>query len=135
MAAHVAERHSGGGDAATGGTSGRGGEGRGEAEGEAKGRTGQQGEAVSKRVASVVKKRSVRVGKHLTSLTLENEFWEGLKEIAQKQQLPLNTLITDINKHRRHANLSSVLRLFVLDHYARLAAAPAKPTRRGTHER
>jgi predicted DNA-binding ribbon-helix-helix protein len=66
---------------------------------------------IRKRVASVVRKRSVRVGTHLTSLTVEDEFWEGLKEIARERQLPLNTLITDIHKQRQHANLSSVIRL------------------------
>jgi predicted DNA-binding ribbon-helix-helix protein len=81
---------------------------------------------IRKRVASVVRKRSVRVGKHLTGLTVEDEFWEGLKEIARERELPLNALITDIHKQRQHANLSSVIRLYVLDHYRRLAEERAK---------
>jgi predicted DNA-binding ribbon-helix-helix protein len=84
---------------------------------------------------SRVQKRTVRVGAHLTSLTVEDEFWEGLKEIARERQLPLNTLITDIHKQRKHANLSSVIRLFVLERYVKLAAERAKPKRRGAHGR
>ena len=74
-----------------------------------------------KRAPSLIRKRSVRVGKNFTSLSVEEPFWQGLKEIARERQLPLNTLITDIHKKRQHANLSSVLRLFVLDYYRRLA--------------
>jgi predicted DNA-binding ribbon-helix-helix protein len=53
---------------------------------------------------------------------VEDEFWQGLKEIARERELSLNTLLTDINKQRTHANLSSVIRLFVLEHYRQLAA-------------
>jgi predicted DNA-binding ribbon-helix-helix protein len=74
------------------------------------------------RARSPVRKRSVRVGKHITSLSVEDEFWEGLKEVARERELPLNTLITDIHKRRQHANLSSVIRLFVLDHYRKLVS-------------
>jgi predicted DNA-binding ribbon-helix-helix protein len=76
--------------------------------------------------ASRIRKRSVRVGSYFTSLTMEDAFWEGLKEIAQERNLPLNTLVTDIHKLRQHANLSSVIRLFVLDHYRRLAEQKGK---------
>ena len=72
---------------------------------------------------SLVRKRSVRVGRLKTSLTVEDGFWAGLKEIARERELPLNTLIADINQQRQHANLSSVIRLYVLDHYRRLAEA------------
>ena len=63
---------------------------------------------------SRIRKRSVRVGNYFTSVTME-------EEIALEQGLPLNTLITDIHKRRQHANLSSVIRLYVLEHYRRLA--------------
>jgi predicted DNA-binding ribbon-helix-helix protein len=75
---------------------------------------------------SLVKKRSVKIGRLQTSLSIEEEFWQGLKEIARERGLPLNTLITDIHKQRQHANLSSVILLFVLDHYRRLAEERAK---------
>jgi predicted DNA-binding ribbon-helix-helix protein len=80
----------------------------------------------AERARSLVRKRSVRVGKLKTSLTVEDGFWEGLKEIARERELPLNTLITDIHKQRQHANLSSVIRLYVLDHYCRLAEEKGK---------
>jgi len=82
---------------------------------------------------SRVQKRSVRIGKLFTSVTVEEPFWEALKQIAKERQLPLNTLLTDINKQRRHANLSSVIRLYVLDYHVRLAAERAKPKRRRAH--
>jgi predicted DNA-binding ribbon-helix-helix protein len=50
-------------------------------------------------------------------VSLEDAFWSALKEIAATRNLPLLDLIATINKERQHANLSSVLRLFVLDHY------------------
>lgn len=75
---------------------------------------------------SQIKKRSVRIGEFKTSLSVEEPFWQGLKEIARERQLPLNTLITDINKRREHGNLSSVIRLFVLNHYRRLAEEKGK---------
>ena len=52
---------------------------------------------------------------------MEDEFWQGLKEIARLRELPLSNLLTDMNRDRTHANLSSTIRLFVLDHYATLA--------------
>jgi predicted DNA-binding ribbon-helix-helix protein len=71
---------------------------------------------------SPVRKRSAKIGRHQTSISVEDEFWEGLKEVARERELPLNTLITDIHKRRQHANLSSVIRLFVLDHYRKLVS-------------
>jgi predicted DNA-binding ribbon-helix-helix protein len=64
---------------------------------------------------SRVQKRSVRVGGRNTSLALEGGL-EGLKEIAREREL---------FKRRQHANLSSVIRLYVLDHYRRLAEEAA----------
>jgi predicted DNA-binding ribbon-helix-helix protein len=76
-----------------------------------------------KRAESPVRKRSAKIGGHQTSISVEDEFWAGLKEIAHERKLPLHNLITDIHANRQHANLSSVIRLFVLDHYVRLADA------------
>jgi predicted DNA-binding ribbon-helix-helix protein len=75
---------------------------------------------------SHIKKRSDRIGGHKTSLTVEDEFWESFKEIARERQLPLNNLLADINKQRAHANFSSVIRLFVLNHYVTLTKLKAK---------
>jgi predicted DNA-binding ribbon-helix-helix protein len=60
-----------------------------------------------------MKKRSIRVARHNTSLSLEPEFWDELKRLAKMQKLSLNQLATKIDKERS-GNLSSALRLYVL---------------------
>ena len=65
---------------------------------------------------SSVIKRSVMVSGHRTSISLEEEFWSGLKEIAQAQGATLAQMVTEIDTTRQHGNLSSAIRLFVLGH-------------------
>jgi predicted DNA-binding ribbon-helix-helix protein len=62
-------------------------------------------------------KRSIIVAGHKTSVSLEEAFWEALREIAKERGSTLQVLITSINTERRHANLSSAIRLFVLGYY------------------
>ena len=62
-----------------------------------------------------ITKRSVTIAGHRTSLSLEQQFWDILQDIAQKNKMPLAKLIADIDQKRR-GNLSSALRLYVLDH-------------------
>jgi predicted DNA-binding ribbon-helix-helix protein len=64
---------------------------------------------------SLVVKRSIVIGGHKTSVSLEEPFWLGLKEIAHDQQMTLSTMVGDIDVKRRQGNLSSAIRLFVLD--------------------
>jgi predicted DNA-binding ribbon-helix-helix protein len=64
---------------------------------------------------SKIIKRSVIVDGHKTSISLEEEFWSGLKEIAQAQGASLAQTVTEIDKSRQAGNLSSAIRLFVLD--------------------
>jgi predicted DNA-binding ribbon-helix-helix protein len=66
---------------------------------------------------SAVIKRSIVVAGHKTSVSLEDEFWSGLKEIAARRVATLSELVGAIDKERQHTNLSSALRLFVLDFY------------------
>ena len=66
---------------------------------------------------SLVVKRSIVVGGHKTSVSLEDAFWSGLKEIADRRVTTLSELVGAIDKERQHTNLSSALRLFVLDFY------------------
>jgi predicted DNA-binding ribbon-helix-helix protein len=69
---------------------------------------------------SQVVKRSVKVGAHNTSVTIEAAFWNGLKGIAADQDTPVNRLIAAIDRERhacQHTNLSSAIRLFVLAYY------------------
>lgn len=64
-----------------------------------------------------VVKRSVVIRHHKTSISLEEAFWDGLKEIAIRKGLTMSTLIEAIDSARKTNNLSSAVRLFVLEHY------------------
>ncbi len=70
-----------------------------------------------------MRKRSVVIAGHRTSVSLENAFWSALKTIAGARGLTVNQLVTEIDG-RRSGNLSSAIRLFVLDSYKRLDAGP-----------
>jgi predicted DNA-binding ribbon-helix-helix protein len=66
---------------------------------------------------SPVVKRSIVIAGHKTSVSLEDAFWTGLKEIAAKRDFTLSDMVAAIDQDRQHGNLSSAIRLFVLDHY------------------
>jgi predicted DNA-binding ribbon-helix-helix protein len=66
---------------------------------------------------SSVIKRSVVINAHKTSVSLENEFWFALKEIAKAKGTTISDEIAAIDRDRKLGNLSSAIRLFVLDHY------------------
>lgn len=66
---------------------------------------------------SSVVKRSIVIAGHKTSLSLEDAFWNGLKDIAEGRRTTLSDLVATIDSRRQHGNLSSAIRLFVLDHY------------------
>jgi predicted DNA-binding ribbon-helix-helix protein len=69
---------------------------------------------------SLLRKRAVKLDDHKTSMTLEDPFWAALKEIAAAQGTTISQLITaiDSERHERHhPNLSSAIRLFVLEYY------------------
>lgn len=62
-----------------------------------------------------MKKFSVRIaGQHATSISLEEEFYQALLDIAQEKKIAINTLITQIDKSRTTLNLSSAIRLYIL---------------------
>lgn len=71
---------------------------------------------------SAERKRSLTIAGHRTSVSLEEPFWDALKEIAATQGLTVAALIATIDSGREAVNLSSALRLHVLAHYKRLAA-------------
>lgn len=77
---------------------------------------------------SSVVKRSIVVAGHKTSVSLEDAFWRGLKEIASSRHLTLSEMVAAIDSARAQGNLSSAIRLFVLDHY-RTLIEPAADTR------
>lgn len=60
-----------------------------------------------------VRKRSVTLAGHRTSLSLEPEFWQALKAAARADGLSLNALIARIDRERR-GNLSSAVRVYLL---------------------
>ncbi len=66
---------------------------------------------------SPVIKRSIVIAGHKTSVSLEDAFWSGLKDIAVSRGITLSELVASIDTGRQHGNLSSAIRLFVLDHY------------------
>jgi predicted DNA-binding ribbon-helix-helix protein len=66
---------------------------------------------------SPVVKRSIVIAGHKTSVSLEDAFWKGLKEIASGRDATLSELVASIDSDRQHGNLSSALRLFVLDFF------------------
>jgi predicted DNA-binding ribbon-helix-helix protein len=80
---------------------------------------------------SPVVKRSIVIANHKTSVSLEDAFWKGLKDIASDRGLTLSELIATIDTERVQGNLSSAIRLFVLDHFrSKSTLLPAdKPAR------
>jgi predicted DNA-binding ribbon-helix-helix protein len=66
---------------------------------------------------SPVIKRSIVIAGHKTSVSLEDAFWRSLKEIARGRGQTLSELTASIDTDRHHGNLSSAIRLFVLDYY------------------
>ena len=72
---------------------------------------------------SPIVKRSIVLAGHKTSVSLEDPFWEGLKDIAKTRRKTLSDLVGSIDTDREYGNLSSALRLFVLGHYQKRAAS------------
>ena len=66
---------------------------------------------------SSVIKRSIVIDGHKTSVSLEDAFWSDLKEIAHDQGATLSALVAKIDETRAHGNLSSAIRLYVLDYF------------------
>jgi predicted DNA-binding ribbon-helix-helix protein len=66
---------------------------------------------------SAIVKRSIVIAGHRTSVSLEEGFWKALKDIAGSRGRNLSELVATIDSERKHANLSSAIRLYVLDHY------------------
>ena len=71
---------------------------------------------------SLIVKHSVVLEGHKTRVSFEDAFWRGLKDIAWSRRTTLSNLINSIDLDRERGNLSSALRLFVLNHYQAQAA-------------
>jgi predicted DNA-binding ribbon-helix-helix protein len=72
---------------------------------------------------SPVVKRSIVIAGHKTSVSLEDAFWRGLKDIASARNVTLSDIVATIDTDRRQGNLSSAIRLFVLEFYRAQADA------------
>jgi predicted DNA-binding ribbon-helix-helix protein len=81
------------------------------------------GRASRPAMKSLILKRSVIIGGQKTSVSLEDEFWQALKQIAAGLDMPMAVLVHQIGRQREYGNLSSALRLFVLEHYRSRAGA------------
>ena len=84
-----------------------------------------QGEVVS--VANMNSPGQIVIAGHKTSVSLEDEFWRSMKEIATLQDLTLSDLVSEIDKGRTHGNLSCAIRLHVLDFYRKGATKVEQP--------
>ncbi len=80
---------------------------------------------------SPVVKRSIVVAGHKTSVSLEEAFWNGMKEISSLRDMTLSELVAEIDSNRQQGNLSSAIRLFVLDYFRSRATASESDTQRG----
>ena len=78
---------------------------------------------------SPVVKRSIVVAGHKTSVSLEEAFWNGMKEISGLRNMTLSELVGEIDGNRQQGNLSSAIRLFVLDYFRSRATPPITDAR------
>jgi predicted DNA-binding ribbon-helix-helix protein len=89
---------------------------------------------------SSVCKRSIVIAGHKTSISLEDQFWKSLKEIAHDRSVTVAELVAGIDGNRQHSNLSSAIRLFVLGVYRdqhrqdRTSAAPTSEASGGIYQ-
>jgi predicted DNA-binding ribbon-helix-helix protein len=74
-------------------------------------------------IKSPVVKRSIVIAGHKTSVSLEDAFWDALKEIASTRDVTLSEVVANIDALRNQGNLSSAIRLYVLDHFRAPKAA------------
>jgi predicted DNA-binding ribbon-helix-helix protein len=66
---------------------------------------------------SRVAKRSIKIGGHRSSVSLEEGFWNALKEIAFAQRTPVQCIVSRVASEGTFRNLSSAIRVFVLHYY------------------
>jgi predicted DNA-binding ribbon-helix-helix protein len=78
---------------------------------------------------SSVIKRSIDIGGHKTSVSLEDEFWDGLRAIAERQNMTVSALTKRIDNERQNRNLSSAIRVFVFKNSQGQAAATTESAR------
>lgn len=72
---------------------------------------------------SSIAKRSVVIDGHKTSVSLEEPFWQAVRDITDKRAITVSVLLREIDQARDNANLSSAVRVFVLDQFRQRAEA------------
>jgi len=77
--------------------------------------------------SGAIVKRSVVIAGHQTSVSLEHAFWNALKDAAARRGVTINDLVTRIDAQRQ-GNLSSAIRVFLLEESLRAAAAATAST-------
>ncbi len=65
--------------------------------------------------------RNVRIGKRRTSMRLENEFWDALSRMAQRQNTTVAAICTSVHRRRNGLGLSAAVRVKVLQYFRRCA--------------
>jgi len=80
-----------------------------------------------------ISKRSISVNGNRTSVSLEDEFWQGLREIAKKEGRAIAELVEQINRETHNGNLSSAIRVFVLKRFRASADTPKPPSPEAKH--
>ena len=68
---------------------------------------------------SAVRKHSIWINSRKTSVSLENVFWLGLREIADNEHVSVHAVVERIDRSRDTCNLSSAIRIYVLNHFRR----------------
>lgn len=64
-----------------------------------------------------MKKISVIIAnRHQTSISLEEDFWREFQKIAQEKNVSINQLVTEIDSIREQENLSSAIRIYILNY-------------------
>lgn len=76
---------------------------------------------------SIVMKRSIIINNHKTSVSLEEPFWQSVKDIAHARNMRVADLVKEIDSKREHANLSSAIRLYVFSYYRSLQIVNSGP--------
>lgn len=81
----------------------------------------------SERVRSTLKTRNVLIERQRTSMRLEPEMWDALSDIAEREELSIHELCSQIGAHRRQSNMTSAVRVFIVDYYRQIAVKGLMP--------
>ena len=72
-------------------------------------------------MSGAIRKRSLTIAGHRTSISLEDAFWSALKDVARARKMSVPALVAEIDGRRGQTGLSSAIRVFLLDRYRKTA--------------